>query len=350
MNWTNPAATNLFPPPAVTPVPPSSQPVKPSVPPVKPPVVNPASQPAPTTPPETTWSSLNRWAAAHDLGAPHKLSSQPVTEYDVGSPYGVMVLTVGSREATWNGIGIHLGFAPEIIDGEVCLYGVDLARNLEPLLCGPPLAFSPNRSIVIDPGHGGDNHGTYSVLDGRFEKEFTLDWARRLAPLLEAEGWKVLLTRTSDLMVSNYSRVSFAEARHADLFISLHFNSTELNKATGKRDEKTAGLETYCITPTGLPSTVTRGYADPWSEILPNNTFDAQNLQLAVRVQSALVRATGLDDRGVRRSRFDTVLRGQNRPAILVEGGFLSNPAEARLIERAEYRQKLAEAVAEALK
>ena len=104
------------------------------------------------------------------------------------------------------------------------------------------------------------------------------------------------------------------------------------------------------ITPTGMPSTLTRGFADVWSEHLPNNAFDVQNLQLAVRVQSALLRATGLEDRGVSHSRFDTVLRGQNRPAILIEGGFLSNPREAKLIERPEFRQKLAQAVAEALK
>ncbi len=78
------------------------------------------------------------------------------------------------------------------------------------------------------------------------------------------------------------NRVVFAEAHHADLFISLHFNST------ADRDKKTGGLETYCLTPTGMPSTFTRGYADPWFENLPNNNFDAQNLQLAVRVHSAV--------------------------------------------------------------
>jgi len=181
-------------------------------------------------------------------------------------------------------------------------------------------------------------------LDGRFEKEFTLDWAKRLKPLLKTNGWTVFLTRTNDAYVTNSDRVVFAETHHADLFISLHFN------APGNGDPKARGLETYCITPTGMPSTLTRNFADPWSEQLPNNAFDAQNLQLAVRVQSAVLRATGIEDRGVRRSRFDTVLRGQNRPAILVEGGYLSNPAEAKMIESPEYRQKLAEAVADALR
>jgi N-acetylmuramoyl-L-alanine amidase len=254
-----------------------------------------------------------------------------------------MVLGIGSREATWNGVEFNLGFAPEFIDGEIFLHGLDLQKNLEPLLCAPPLAFSTNRIIVIDPGHGGSNVGTHSVLDGRFEKEFTLDWAKRIKPLLETNGWTVFLTRTSDVYVTNLDRVVFAGARHADLFISLHFNSAA--PAT-----KQAGLETYCLTPTGMPSTLTRGYEDNWSENLPDNAFDAQNLQLAVKLHGALLRATGEEDRGVRRARFIGVLRGQNRPAILIEAGYLSNLREAALIESTEYRQKLAEAVADALK
>jgi N-acetylmuramoyl-L-alanine amidase len=300
--------------------------------------------PKPAPAPVVTWTSLNRWAAEHKLAAPHILSSTPTTTYAISSSNGVMVLSIGSLGATWNGIEINLGFEPQVIDGEIFLHGLDLQKNLEPLLCEPPLSFpQTSRIIVIDPGHGGNNYGTVSVLDGRFEKEFTLDWAKRLKPLLETNGWHVFLTRTSDVYVTNFDRVTFAETHHADLFISLHFNSTS------DRDKKTGGLETYCITPVGMPSTLTRGFADPWFENLPNNNFDAQNLQLAVRVQNAL-RITGLEDRGVRRSRFDTVLRGQNRPAILIEAGYLSNPAEAKLIESADYRQKLAEAVANALK
>ena len=333
LNWTNPTATNLLAP----------QPVqRPAVRPVqsnKPPVVM-----AKSAPPVATWTSLKGWATAHRIGAPHRLKDLPVAEYAIGSSNGMMVLAIGSHEAAWNGVQINLGFTPEFIDGEVFLNSLDLQKNLEPLLCGPPLMFSTNRIIVIDPGHGGNNTGTHSVLDGRFEKEFTLDWAKRIKPLMETNGWTVFLTRTNDVYVTNSSRVVFAEARHADLFISLHFN------APGNGDPKARGLETYCITPTGMPSTLTRNFSDPWSENLPNNNFDAQNLQLAVRVHAALLRAMGIEDRGVRHSRFETVLRGQNRPAILIEGGYLSNPAEARLIESPEYRQKLAEAVAAALK
>jgi len=312
-----------------------------------PPVV--VRQPAPIF----TWTALANWAAEYRIGKVHLVSSSPVTTYAVGSSNGVMVLEIGSREATWidsrqtnsSGVEINLGFAPELIDDEIYLHGLDLEKNLKPLLCGPPLTFpTTNRVIVIDPGHGGSNTGTHSVLDGRFEKEFTLDTALRLKPLLEAEGWTVFLTRTSDVDVANSFRPIFATAHHADLFISLHFNATD------RPDPAVGGLETYCFTPTGMPSTVTRGYADPWTEKLSSNDFDAQNLQLAVKMQGTISRETGLEDRGVRHVRFIEVLRNQHCPAVLIENGYLSNPAEAQKIESAAFRQKLAQAIADALK
>ena len=254
-----------------------------------------------------------------------------------------MILAIGSREVTWNGMELHLGFAPEFIDDQVFVYGLDLQKNLEPLLLGEPLTFGTNRVLVLDPGHGGMNVGTHSLVDGRFEKEFTLDWARRIKTLLATNGWTVYLTRTNDADISLSNRVAFAEAHHAALFISLHFNSAA-------PDRKQNGLETYCLTPTGIPSTLTRNYSDLWSDRYPNNQFDEQNLQLATQLHAALLRGCGEEDRGIRRARFMGVLLKQNRPAVLLEGGYLSNPREAEKIESAAFRQKLAEAVAKALK
>jgi N-acetylmuramoyl-L-alanine amidase len=299
--------------------------------------------PKPVPVPVLTWTSLNRWAAEHKLDVPRLLTKSPLTTYKISSDSGALVLALGSHEATWNGIEINLGFEPQFIDDQVFVHGLDLQKTLEPLLCAPPLTFGTNRIIVIDPGHGGLNVGTRSVIDGRFEKEFTLDWARRLVPLLETNGWQVFLTRTNDLDSALSNRVAFAEAHHADVFISLHFNSAA-------PDTRQSGLETYCLTPIGMPSTVTRTFADPWFENLPNNSFDAKNLGLAVKLQSALLHASGEMDRGVRHARFLGVLRGEKRPAILIEGGYLSNPREAKKIEDPEFRQKLAEAIAAALK
>jgi N-acetylmuramoyl-L-alanine amidase len=293
--------------------------------------------------PVLTWTSLDHWAVENKLAAPRKVASSPVASYSVTSAKGTMLLVIGSREAFWRGMLIHLGFAPEIADDQIFVHGLDLQNNLEPLLLDPPVTFGTNRVLVLDPGHGGLNVGTHSLADGRFEKEFTLDWALRIKSLLATNGWTVYLTRTDDTDIALSNRVAFAEAHRADLFISLHFNSAA-------PDRKQNGLETYCLTPTGMPSTLTRGYSDMWGDRYPNNTFDAENIQLATRLHAALLNASGEEDRGVRRARFMGVLTGQKRPAILIEGGYLSNSHESEKIETAAFRQKLAEAVADALR
>lgn len=293
-------------------------------------------------PPATTWTSLDGWALSHNVSAPRRLSVSPVVSYAVHSDHGTMVLEIGSRDATWNGTLVHLGFAPEMIDNQIFVHALDLEKNLIPLLCETPVLPLPPHIIVIDPGHGGTDSGALSVIDGRPEKYFTLDVARRLVPLLEAKGWHVVLTRTGDIDVGVTNRAIFAVEHHADLFVSLHFNSSA-------PDHKQSGLETYCLTPTGMPSTITRGYPDLVYQNFPVNAFDDRSLWLGLRLHSALLRATGEEDRGVRRARFLGVLRWQACPAVLIEGGYLSNLHDAREIEDPQFRQKYAEAIAAAI-
>ena len=302
-----------------------------------PPVV--VAKPAPIL----TWTSLDRWAAENKVGPLRRLSGGPTTRYIIDGKKGLLVLEIGSREAIWRGMQFHLGFAPEIIDNQVFIHGLDLQKNLVPLMLREPPAFGTNRVIVIDPGHGGINGGTVSIVDKRPEKEFTLDWARRIKPRLEANGWTVFLTRTNDLDIALTNRVSIAENHHADLFISLHFNSVA-------PDQRPVGLATFCLSPVGMPSTITRGYPDNLFQSFPNNEYDLQSVEVAAQLHRSLLHATGMEDRGVSHARFIAVLRGQRRPAILIEAGFLSNPAEARRIESADFREKLAEGVANALK
>lgn len=308
-----------------------------------PPVVPPVAVAAPVVP-EARWIALNRWALDHGYGALRRLTTKVPESFALVSPQGVLTLTIASVIARWQGTEVHLGAAPQISEAGVAVSTLDLHKNIEPLLTGFEPIIKPGRLVVIDPGHGGSNAGTRSVAGERGEKAYTLDWALRLRPLLEARGWRVLLTRTNDTDVSLADRVAFAENHQADLFLSLHFNSA------GEAAVDAAGLETFCFTPAGMSSTLIRGSEDDANQPAPNNTYDAQNLRLAVRLQSALVQACGYADRGVRRARFLTVLRGQNRPAALIEGGFLSNPTEARRVADPAFRQKLAMAVAEALK
>lgn len=237
----------------------------------------------------------------------------------------------------------RLGFNPQFIGGQIFLHVLDLQKNIEPQLQAFNGATKSNRVVVVDPGHGGLDAGTRSADGGRWEREFTLDWARRLAPLLERNGWRVFLTRTKDEDVSLPNRVAFAERMQADLFLSLHFNSA------GNGTEDQAGLETYCLTPAGMSSSLTRGYNDNPDQVFPNNAYDRENLQYAIRLHRALLKVGGLADRGVRRARYQAVVRAQRRPAVLIEGGYLSNPAEAQRIADPAFRQQLAEAVATAL-
>ena len=98
-----------------------------------------------------------------------------------------------------------------------------------------------------------------------------------------------------------------------------------------------------------MASTLTRNYPDPTNIVLPGNARDFENLHLAMRVHRSLLQTVGMPDRGVQRARFMAVLKTQQRPAILVEGGYLSDRNEARHLDSAEYRQKLDLAVAKAL-
>ena len=291
-------------------------------------VATPAAVPA-TPPPATTqpvnsdnepWTPILAWCQARGLPAPE---IQP-----------------GSRAIKIGGITHFLGFEPVALGGTVCIHPLDRVKTFEPLT-QPPSWPNP-KTVVLDPGHGGSQAGTRCLTGNRFEKEFTLDWALRLKPLLEQRGWTVHLTRTNDMDLPLSDRVRIADLHEAGLFISLHFNSSFPNT-------QARGLETYCLTPCGLTSTTTRVYTDDIAATYPNNQFDAANLILARRVHRHLLGATGATDRGIRRARFMDVLRGQNRPAVLIEGGFLSNPEESKAINSPAYRQRLAEGVARAL-
>lgn len=290
------------------------------------------------------WVSLAGWLPHRraENGRPEWLDfSLSSPKVGVLTDLGPLVVKHGTRRASVDGVEFWLGFAPVKRNGEIFLHPIDLAANLEPFLSTEMRMTDTRGVVVVDPGHGGDNPGTRSLLYQRVEKDFTLDWARRLKPLLEEQGWKVLLTRTTDSTVELSDRVAFANQHQAQWFISLHFNS-------GLPNEQAHGIETYCLTPSGLPSTLVRGYEDDPQSVYPNNAFDRSNIRFAMVVHSALLKRTGAADRGIRRARFMNVLQGQKQPAILVEGGYLSNPQEAAKILTAGYRQLLAEGVAEA--
>lgn len=288
------------------------------------------------------WIPLRNWSDRAAAGSPQRLIADGVTSYRIVTRNGWCKLTIGSRLAQWNGTEVWLGFAPQIIHGEPHIHALDAEKTLMPLAEISVALPSAHRIIVLDPGHGGTDSGTRGARD-QSEKTYTLDWALRTERLLTNSGWKVFLTRRTDIDLPLTERIAFADRVHADLFLSLHFNSTF-------PQTQPSGIETYCLTPSGMPSTLARGFADDDRSIFPNNAFDAANLAWAFRIHRALVAQTHEHDDGVKRARFMAVLRYQNRPAVLIEGGFLSNQRDAANIGSIAYRETLARAVVDALK
>jgi N-acetylmuramoyl-L-alanine amidase len=187
------------------------------------------------------------------------------------------------------------------------------------LVCGTSSAARTSRAsqnsgspivVVIDAGHGGHDRG--GIPSQKIpEKEMTLDVAQRLKKLLTASGYRVIMTRDSDVFVSLSTRVGTANSYRNAIFVCIHFNSAKRLGADG--------IETYFYSRDSLP--------------------------LASAVHYFVAGGAPSSNRGVRRRGY-YVLRKAKVPAVLVECGFLTNPTEAAYAQTTSYRQKLAEEIA----
>jgi N-acetylmuramoyl-L-alanine amidase len=279
---------------------------------------------------------LTDWARANTFACAWLKRSERV---QLSRPGARLVLAVDSREATVNGVDVWLSFPLAARNGALYVARFDLQTTLLPLLSGPKApAGARVRSICLDAGHGGKDPG--NQVGSHQEKQFTLLLAGELRDELKRAGFTVSLTRSTDAFLELSDRPDAARQRKADLFVSLHFNSVQSGRATVQ------GAETYCLTPAGASSTNARqaGQAS-WC---PGNQFDERNLFLAFQVQKALTASLGVEDRGVRRARF-AVLRDATMPAVLIEAGYMSHPAEGAKIFTAAYRRQIAHAIAEGL-
>lgn len=169
------------------------------------------------------------------------------------------------------------------------------------------------RTVVIDAGHGGHDIGTHSRWAGT-EKAAALDTALRIAPKLQAAGFKTVLTRNSDYFIPLSGRTSISNSQDNAIFLSVHFNEGPNRKAHG--------VETY--------------YRSQYAR------------EIANRVQGTITSLPGVASRGVKTANF-WVLRHNEYPAVLIEGGFFSNPAEGSRCASPAYREALANAIAAAI-
>ena len=249
-----------------------------------------------------------------------------------------IVFNKDSRQAEVNGVNVWLSYPVVLQNGAGFVAEADIDTAIRPVL-SPPKNWSRLKTIVIDPGHGGRDPGFH---DGsREEKKYTLLLAQELCEQLNKAGFRASLTRTTDTFIELPERPDIARRRKADLFVSLHWNSA----GSVRRDVR--GVETYCLTPAGAPSTNT-GHDLTGAELKTGNRNNEKNLFLAYEMQKTLVRELGLEDRGLRRARF-AVLTSAEMPAVLIEGGFMSHPTESRRIYDPVYRQKMAKAIVDGI-
>jgi N-acetylmuramoyl-L-alanine amidase len=164
--------------------------------------------------------------------------------------------------------------------------------------------------VCLDPGHGGADSG--ANYNGVMEKVPNLDIALRARPILQSMGYAVKMTRETDATVSLEERCRIANSARAAIFVSIH-NNAYLTTSEG--------TETYCY----------------------YSSVDGR--RLATRIHAEVVKRIKLPDRGVKQAGF-YVLKNTNMPAALLEGCFLTNPSEAKLLKDARFRQKIAEGVA----
>src|SRR5215470_15028844 len=200
-----------------------------------------------------------------------------------------------------------------------------------------PAAFKPFAAVVLDPGHGGQDSG--AMCGGVMEKDLTLDVARRVDRLLDSQGIATLMTRLGDSYVSLADRAAFGNRANDSIFISIHFN--EDNKPVA------SGVETYYAAhQVGSTSTLVSWL--PFLSRPPSSSPKPESQSLASFIQEALVVRTRSIDRGTQAKQF-FVIANVTSPAVLIEGGFITNKDELSKLASEDYRDQLAAAVADGI-
>jgi N-acetylmuramoyl-L-alanine amidase len=277
------------------------------------------------------------WARANGFGA---YSLNKGTEFVLTNRTSRLIFNQDSPESTLNGVNVRLSF-PVAKGG--WLSQLDAERTLRPLVLPPKPPARKVTTICLDPGHGGKDTGNrVGRFFPRYEKTYTLALALELRRQLQQAGFNVILTRDQDVYPELPVRPDLANRRSADLFISLHFNSSPSDAADVQ------GPETYCMTPVGAASSNDAEHGGLGAGLYAANRCEDKSLLLAYLTQRSLVRSLGQTDRGVRRARFE-VLRLAQMPAILIEGGYMSHPTEGRKIFDAAWRRQMAAAIVRAV-
>lgn len=252
-----------------------------------------------------------------------------------GSGSYTISVKAGKQDFYVNNYRYILSYPIREHNGKLLISAVDMKKLVDPVL-RPNFNKQEGKitTVVIDAGHGGHDAG--AVSPWAKEKDCNLAVARKVRDKLKQAGLNVVMTRDSDVFLTLGERVAIANKTPNCIFVSIHHNS-------GRRAAK--GIETFTLAPHGTTSPFARTRR---RESLAGNNQDSANIALATAIHSRAIRNTGAIDRGIQRARF-SVLCTITRPAVLFEGGFVSNPDEGRLISSNAYREKLANSICQGI-
>jgi N-acetylmuramoyl-L-alanine amidase len=201
----------------------------------------------------------------------------------------------------------------------------------------PHAPTAPFALVILDAGHGGRDSGT--TKNGMVEKELTLDMAQRVQRLLQERGLVVALTRADDSYVSLLDRALMANNQPEAIFVSIHFDEGGRSAATG--------IETYYAAhAVSFPERVAS-----WLPFLQRTSSEPPNLEsqsLAAFIQESLVLRTQATNRGTKPQQF-FVIANVRHPAVLVEGGFLTNKDDVARLANPDYREQMAAGIADGI-
>jgi N-acetylmuramoyl-L-alanine amidase len=248
--------------------------------------------------------------------------------------------TQDSDDLFMNNVKFCMSYPAIARESDLLISRMDLAKLVEPVLrpkfIEKPIVFD---TVVLDAGHGGQDTGTRGVLG--WEKDYALDTTLRLKKLLEAKGFKIRMTRSTDVFIEKQDRTKIANAIPTSIFVSVHYNSG------GSRGNSASGIETYALSPHGAAST-DKGSSTSDLQEFSGNDRDSENIALATAVHAMVLFKVKCQDRGIRRARW-SVLTGLERPGILFEGGFITNQEEGSRVHTSTYRDQLADAMCQGI-
>lgn len=238
----------------------------------------------------------------------------------------------GSQDIYLNDLKFVLSYPVlENAAGETMIAALDVNKVIAPVVRPQYIKNAGQlRCVVIDAGHGGRDAG---ACNGSIrEADLNLALAKKLKALLLKSGFQVVMTRETDVFLTLQQRVDIANRYQDAIFVCLHHNSAR---------SSASGIETFTLAPQGTTSPFARSQRD---RFLTGNRQDSTNIALAAAVHSTAILYSKAEDRGIQRARF-SVLCTVRHPAILFEGGFVTNPREVRLLVDPDYQKALALAI-----